>query len=145
MKVAVVEKHATLGGTCLNVVEPRDVAPIPPPNMWHNLTSGPASRLKAFDWESLIGVKLFSAIAGIALVLAAVFFLRYSIDQGWLQPPVRVADRRHRGDRAAGRLRAEGRARYPVDRQRARRRGDRDPVRHVLRRARALEPDSGLG
>jgi hypothetical protein len=43
-----------------------------------------------FDWESLVGVKLFSAIAGIALVLAAVFFLRYSIEHGWLQPPVRV-------------------------------------------------------
>ena len=45
----------------------------------------------SFDWESLIGVKLFAGIAGVALVLAAVFFLRYSIDQGWLQPPVRVA------------------------------------------------------
>ena len=44
----------------------------------------------AFDWEQLVGVKLFSAIAGIALVFAAVFFLRYSMDQGWLQPPVRV-------------------------------------------------------
>ena len=43
------------------------------------------------DWESLVGVKLFSAIAGIALLLAAVFFLRYSVQQGWLQPPVRVA------------------------------------------------------
>jgi len=36
-------------------------------------------------------VKLFSAIAGVALVLAAVLFLRYSIESGWLQPPVRVA------------------------------------------------------
>jgi uncharacterized membrane protein len=44
-----------------------------------------------FDWESLVGVKLFSGIAGVALVFAAVFFLRYSIDHGWLQPPVRVA------------------------------------------------------
>ena len=44
----------------------------------------------AFDWESLVGVKLFSAVAGISLVLAAVFFLRYSIESGWLQPPVRV-------------------------------------------------------
>ncbi len=44
-----------------------------------------------FDWESLVGVKLFSGIAGIALVLAAIFFLRYSIEHGWLQPPVRVA------------------------------------------------------
>ena len=34
---------------------------------------------------------MFSAIAGIALVFAAVFFLRYSIEAGWLQPPVRVA------------------------------------------------------
>lgn len=36
-------------------------------------------------------MKLFSAIAGVALVLAAVFFLKYSLDSGWLQPPVRVA------------------------------------------------------
>ena len=35
-------------------------------------------------------MKLFSAFAGIALVFAAVFFLRYSMQQGWLQPPVRV-------------------------------------------------------
>ena len=34
---------------------------------------------------------MFSAVAGVALVLAAVFFLRYSIDHGWLAPPVRVA------------------------------------------------------
>jgi hypothetical protein len=44
-----------------------------------------------FDWENVIGVKLFSAVAGIALVLAAIFFLKYSVDHGWLQPPVRVA------------------------------------------------------
>jgi uncharacterized membrane protein len=43
-----------------------------------------------FDWENLVGVRLFSAVAGIALVLATVFFLRYSIERGWLQPPVRV-------------------------------------------------------
>src|SRR5262245_33322126 len=44
-----------------------------------------------FDWESLVGVQLFSAIAGIALLIAAVFFLRYSVEHGWLQPPVRAA------------------------------------------------------
>src|SRR5262245_9090635 len=59
-------------------VTQRPVAPAPPPS-------------PPFDWESLIGVKLFSGIAGIALVLAAVFFLRYSIDRGWLSPPVRMA------------------------------------------------------
>jgi uncharacterized membrane protein len=36
-------------------------------------------------------VKLFSAIAGIALVLAAIFFLRYAVENGLLPPPVRVA------------------------------------------------------
>jgi len=56
-------------------VPPRTPPPPPPP----------------FDWERLIGVKMFSAVAGVALVLAAVFFLRYSIDHGWLAPPVRVA------------------------------------------------------
>ena len=44
-----------------------------------------------FDWESLIGVKLFSWIAAIALVVAAVFFLRYSIENGWLGPEIRMA------------------------------------------------------
>ncbi len=47
--------------------------------------------LAGFDWENLIGVKLFSWIAGIALALAAVLLLRYSIDHGWLQPPVQMA------------------------------------------------------
>jgi hypothetical protein len=47
-------------------------------------------KLPQFDWEGLIGVKLFSWIAGIALVVAAIFFLKYSIAQGWLQPPVQM-------------------------------------------------------
>ena len=64
---------------------PRSASPPAPP-------SEPAGRSAwSFDWERVVGVKLFSAIAGIALVFAAVLFLRYSIDHGWLQPPVRVA------------------------------------------------------
>ena len=57
---------------------------VPPP------TVPPEPPKPAFDWESLVGVKLFSAIAGIALVFAAVFFLKYSVEHGWLQPKVRV-------------------------------------------------------
>jgi hypothetical protein len=53
----------------------RDVAPTPTPEMWRDLMSGPVSLLRGFDWEQLVGVKLFSAVAGIALVLAAIFFL----------------------------------------------------------------------
>jgi len=57
---------------------PHPPLPTPPPR-------------KPFDWESLIGVKLFSWIAGIALVLAALFFLSYSVEHGWLSPPVRAS------------------------------------------------------
>ncbi len=50
-----------------------------------------AERKPAFDWEELVGVRLFSWAAGILLALAAVYFLGYSIQRGWLQPPVRMA------------------------------------------------------
>jgi hypothetical protein len=48
-------------------------------------------RRPGFDWESLIGVRLFSWVAGLSLLLGAIFFLRYSVDSGWLNPPVRMA------------------------------------------------------
>lgn len=51
----------------------------------------PARGFRAPDWESLVGVRLFSWIAGIALVIAAVSFLRYSVEQGLLGPPIRLA------------------------------------------------------
>jgi uncharacterized membrane protein len=44
-----------------------------------------------FDWESLIGVKLFSWIGGVAFVLAAIFFLRYSVEHNWLSPTIRAS------------------------------------------------------
>ena len=45
----------------------------------------------AIDWESFVGVKLFSWVAGVFLTIGAVLFLRYSIDHGWLSPPVQMA------------------------------------------------------
>jgi hypothetical protein len=70
----------------------RPVAPPVPPIPPRRPTppSEPPPPAWSFDWEQFVGVRLFSAIAGIALVVAAVFFLRYSLDSGWLQPPVRV-------------------------------------------------------
>jgi uncharacterized membrane protein len=62
--------------------------PVPPPP--RRPTSAGAQPPSGFDFESLLGVKLFSAVAGIALVLAAIFFLKYSVEHGWLQPPIRV-------------------------------------------------------
>jgi uncharacterized membrane protein len=58
--------------------------PPPPPTV-------PPRASPSFDFESLVGVKLFSWIAGIALALAGIFFLRYSIDHGWVTPPIRMA------------------------------------------------------
>ena len=51
----------------------------------------PAAARAGFDWESFVGVKLFSWIAGVFLTIGAVLFLRYSIDRGWLSPPVQMA------------------------------------------------------
>ena len=58
---------------------PISAPPVPPP------------AVPPFDWESLVGVKLFSWIAGIALALAGVFFLKYSVEHGFLTPPIRMA------------------------------------------------------
>jgi len=71
------------------VPAPAPPRPAPPPA---RPASAPAAPPKApFDWESLVGVKLFSWVAAVALVVAAVLFLRYSIDHGWLTPPLRMA------------------------------------------------------
>lgn len=50
-----------------------------------------AARAWSIDWENLIGIKLFSRIGAIAFVLAAVFLFKYSVDHGWLRPPIRAA------------------------------------------------------
>lgn len=71
---------------------PPAVAPPPPrPAPPRRPPSAPAPPSKPFDWESLIGVKLFSWVAAVALVVAAVSFLRYSIAHGWLTPPLQMA------------------------------------------------------
>jgi uncharacterized membrane protein len=61
-------------------VPPPAPPPVPP-------RAGPV----AIDWESLVGVRLFSWVAGVALLVAAVSFLRWSIEHGWLGPAVRAA------------------------------------------------------
>lgn len=62
----------------------------PPPAPPFQPPFQPPPPARRFDWEGLVGVKLFSWIGGVALVLAAVFFLRYSVQQGWLSPAVRA-------------------------------------------------------
>ncbi|HSP14911.1 MAG TPA: DUF2339 domain-containing protein [Thermoanaerobaculia bacterium] len=67
-------------------IVPPPIAPPPPKRP----SPPPAAPKKPFDWESIVGVKLFSWIAGISLVLAAVFFLKYSVEHGWLSPTIRA-------------------------------------------------------
>ena len=73
------------------IASPAATQPPSPPRPRPPAPAEPPPPPRAFDWEGLVGVKAFSAIAGVALVIAAVSFLRYSIEAGWLQPPVRVA------------------------------------------------------
>ena len=66
-----------------------EATPPPPP------PQPPAPRKPPFwqqiDWEGFVGVKLFSWVAGIAMVIAAIAFLKYSVDHGWISPPIRAA------------------------------------------------------
>lgn len=85
-------------GALPGVSPPPPPVPPPPPAPPADRPPRPAAAPRApepptppFDWEKLIGVRLFSWIAGTALALAAVFFLRYSIDHGWLRPEIRMA------------------------------------------------------
>ncbi|WP_242395554.1 DUF2339 domain-containing protein [Anaeromyxobacter oryzisoli] len=87
---------------------PGDVGPLPPPLTAP--TTPPFDRLPPppppppsgrrfprfpldlrLDWERLVGVKLYSWLAGVAVVVAAVSFARYSVDHGWVTAPVRLA------------------------------------------------------
>ena len=77
---------ASTAATATTRPAPLPTTPPPP----RRPTGAGAQPPSGFDFESLLGVKLFSAVAGIALVLAAIFFLKYSVEHGWLQPPIRV-------------------------------------------------------
>ena len=70
---------------------PRSHLAPPPPPRSRPAPAPPAPPRRPFDWESLVGVKLFSWIAGILFALTAITFLRYSVEHGWLQPPIRMA------------------------------------------------------
>jgi uncharacterized membrane protein len=70
---------------------PRPTPPPPPPPRATVPPPPPPTPSKPFDWEALIGVKLFSWIGGIALVLAAIFFLSYSVQHGWIKPWLRAS------------------------------------------------------
>ncbi|HWN40897.1 MAG TPA: DUF2339 domain-containing protein, partial [Thermoanaerobaculia bacterium] len=75
---------------------PAPPSPGPPPPPSPSILDEARSALEripkpAVDWENLVGVRLFSWMAGIMLAIAAILFLRYSIQHGWLNAPIRMA------------------------------------------------------
>jgi uncharacterized membrane protein len=73
---------------------PRVEPPPPPPRVEPPRPPEPAllSRpVSAFDWESLLGLKGAAWLGGIALVIAAAFFAKWTIDQGYITPQLRIA------------------------------------------------------
>jgi uncharacterized membrane protein len=44
----------------------------------------PAKSHQAFNWESILGVKLFAWIGGFAFFLGIVFFVKYAFDNNWI-------------------------------------------------------------
>jgi hypothetical protein len=63
----------------------------PPPPPPRPPAPGLLDGLKSFDWERLVGVRLFSILAGVVLAIAAMYFILYSIEKGLVTPPVRFA------------------------------------------------------
>ena len=45
---------------------------------------------KAFDFEKLVGVRLFAWLGGLGLFIGAAFFLEYSIEHDLVSPPLRI-------------------------------------------------------
>lgn len=62
-----------------------DTAP-PPAPAWEPLAPQPA----AIGWDQRLGARAFIWVGAVTLALAAVFLVRYSIEEGWLSPEVRV-------------------------------------------------------
>jgi uncharacterized membrane protein len=44
----------------------------------------------SLNWESILGVKLFAWIGGLALFLGVVFFVKYAFENNWITPLMRV-------------------------------------------------------
>ena len=65
--------------------------PLVPPHPARSSAPEPARAPRSFDWEALIGVKLFAIVASLALFLAGGFFVSYSMEHGWLTPPIQFA------------------------------------------------------
>jgi uncharacterized membrane protein len=75
------------------LAEPNEPPPLPEPAFARAAEAPPAApapTLPHFDWEQFLGVKGLAWIAGFALFLGVVFFLKFSFDKGWVTPTMRT-------------------------------------------------------
>ena len=68
-----------------DTAKPTAVQYVPKPSLWENFKE------KNPDLEKFIGENLISKIGILILVLGISYFVKYSIDQGWISEPLRVA------------------------------------------------------
>lgn len=66
------------------------VAPAAPPPS-PSYAPRPLPPIPSVNWEHFLGARLYAWIGGLALFLAVAFFVKYSFEQGWLPPELRVA------------------------------------------------------
>lgn len=64
-------------------VTPRAPPPRPPPP--------PRKPAQPIEWEKWIGIRGAAVLGGIVFAMAGVYLFRYSVQQGWISPAVRVA------------------------------------------------------
>jgi uncharacterized membrane protein len=64
----------------------------PPPAPKPSPTPKPPEKqaLPPVNWESILGVKLFAWIGGLALFLGVVFFVKYAFENNWITPAMRI-------------------------------------------------------
>ena len=65
-----------------------------PPPIPASTSSPPSPGAKmpapSFDWESIVGVKVFAWIGGLAFFLGVVFFVKYAFDNNLITPGMRI-------------------------------------------------------
>lgn len=69
---------------------PATLPPPPPPLPVRIQPYTKAEPAPGIDWEQFMGVKLFAWLGGLALFLGMGFLIKYSFDQGFISPAVRV-------------------------------------------------------
>lgn len=56
-----------------------------------DLPQGARGPFAGIQWEQFMGVKLFAWVGGFALFLAVALFIKYSFENNWISPAIRVA------------------------------------------------------